>query len=196
MWALVENNEVTRVFATPKPFTVNDVQYSQSVFYDWETANLNAIGIYEIQQDLTNFKDERYYINGTESFTFADNTVTRSFATATARNLDPIYYAEGDFIPPTNEVGDMKDKGLKLLHKEDVNNKAQMRLYSTDWYIIRNLEASTAIPDNISTFRTNVRATSNSMCDKIDAVTTVDELAALYQYGEDGTRPLGEFPKL
>jgi len=35
------------------------------------------------------------------------------------------------------------------------------------------------------------------MCDAIDAVTTVDALAALYVYsGDPATRPLGEWPVL
>ena len=55
------------------------------------------------------------------------------------------------------------------------------------------------VPENITTFRSDVRAKSNEMESQIDACTTVDELKALYEYTtqEDGTqtRPLAEFPE-
>jgi hypothetical protein len=41
----------------------------------------------------------------------------------------------------------------------------------------------------------NVSQSRSDMKDKIDAVSDVDALAALYVYNsETGTRPLGEFP--
>jgi hypothetical protein len=54
----------------------------------------------------------------------------------------------------------------------------------------------------MTTYRADVRTASNSMESKIDACSTVDELATLYQYVNTGTeeepvmeRPLGEFPE-
>ena len=47
----------------------------------------------------------------------------------------------------------------------------------------------------MTTYRAAVRTASNDMETKIDACTTVDELAALYVYTDD-SRPLGEFPTL
>jgi len=56
------------------------------------------------------------------------------------------------------------------------------------------------VPENITTFRADVRSKSNEMETQIDACTNVDELKALYEYTEqeDGTitRPLAEFPVL
>ena len=60
-----------------------------------------------------------------------------------------------------------------------------------------------SVPEAITTYRVDVRTASNDMESKIDACSTVDELAALYQYVNTGTeeipvmeRPLGEWPEL
>jgi hypothetical protein len=61
---------------------------------------------------------------------------------------------------------------------------------------------SYSVPEAMTTYRADVRTASNSMESKIDACSTVDELATLYQYVNTGTeeepvmeRPLGEFPE-
>ena len=62
--------------------------------------------------------------------------------------------------------------------------------------MVRKQEAGTAIPSDWTTFRTGVRTASASMKSKIDAVSDVDALAALYVYddADPPVRPLGEFP--
>ena len=85
MYALVENNTVTKLFTYPKGFVLNNVQYSADIFTKWTTAEKNAIGIYEVITDSSNKKDEKWYNNTNESFTFADGQVTRSWGTATAK---------------------------------------------------------------------------------------------------------------
>ena len=73
-------------------------------------------------------------------------------------------------------------------------------LEKTDWHNHKALDDDTyTIPENVKTYRANVRAKSNEMETQIDACTNVDELKALYEYTtqEDGTitRPLAEFPE-
>ena len=91
-------------------------------------------------------------------------------------------------------------KGLKSQKKNIVKQQASGLLEKTDWHNHKALDDDTyTTPDNIKTYRANVRAKSNEMETQIDACTTVDELKALYEYTrqEDGiqTRPLAEFPK-
>ena len=63
--------------------------------------------------------------------------------------------------------------------------------------VIREADDGTAIPSNIKTYRAAIRTKANEMCAKIDAVSDVDALAALYVYsGDPLVRPLGEFPVL
>jgi hypothetical protein len=186
MWALVENNQVSKVYTRPKAITIGDVSYPQNIFMLWSSDELEAIGIYEVVVDNSNFKNPSYYINTNQSFDFANDVVTASYGTATPKNLD-------DTTDP--DTGDVTH-GLKWNHNQVIINQAYGLLQPNDWYVVREQEAGTAIPADWSTFRTDVRSTAEDMQSKIDACTTVDELAALYVYNdaEPPVRPLGEWP--
>ena len=186
MWALVENNQVTQVYTRPKAITIGDVSYPQNIFMLWSNDELEAIGIYEVVVDNSNFKNPSYYINTNQSFDFANDVVTASYGTATPKNLD-------DTTDP--DTGDVTH-GLKWNHDQVIINQAYGLLQPNDWYVVREQEAGTAIPADWSTFRTDVRSTAADMQSKINACTTVDELAALYEYNdaEPPVRPLGEWP--
>ena len=189
MWALVEDNEVSKVFSRPKAITIGENQYPQNIFNVWSSEELEAIGIYEVVIDNTNYKNPEYYINTNQSFDFADDTVTASYGTATAQALDDV----------TDDDGNVT-RGLKYNHKEIINSQAGSLLSATDWYTIREADGGTACPDNVSTHRAAVRTKANEMCTAIDDASDVDALAALYEYSEnddgDMVRPLGEFPVL
>ena len=186
MWALVENNQVTQVYTRPKAITIGDVSYPQNIFMLWSSDELEAIGIYEVVVDNSNFKNPSYYINTNQSFVYSDGVVTASYGTATAKNLD-------DTTDP--DTGDVTH-GLKWNHNQVIINQAYGLLQPNDWYVVRETEAGTAIPADWTTFRTDVRSTAADMQSKIDACTTVDELAALYEYNDatPPVRPLGEWP--
>ena len=182
MWALVENNSITKTFNRPKGFTLGNIQYPASIFTLWSTSEKEAIGLYEIVVDNSNLKDSAYYINGAESFTWASNTVTKSFGTATAKALNDV-----------TDDDENLTRGLKYNHKQIINQQAAGVLAPTDWMVVRAAEGGTAVPSNITTSRAAVRTKANEMCTAIDAVSDVDALAALYVY-TDGVRPLGELP--
>ena len=173
MWALVEDNNVTQVFTRPKALTIGENQYQANIFNLWSTSELEALGIYAVVVDNTNLKNKEYYVNTNQTFAFADDTVTASYGTATAKDLDV----------------------LKTEHKEAINAQAGSLLAPYDWYTLRAADGGTAVPSNVATYRTAVRTTANDMCTKIDAVADVDALAALYVYSTD-SRPLGEWPTL
>jgi hypothetical protein len=187
MWALVENNEVTKVYTRPKALTIGDVNYPQNIFMLWSSDELEAIGIYEVVVDNSNLKDPAYYINSNQSFDYANGVVTASYTEATARQLD-------DTTDPDTGV---VTHGLKYNDINIVDQQAYGLLQPNDWYVVRNQEAGTEIPADWSTFRSGVRSTAADMVSKINACTTVDELASLYQYNdaEPPVRPLGEFPQ-
>ena len=186
MWALVENNQVSKVYTRPKAITIGDNQYPSNIMSVWSAEDLEAIGIYEVVVDNSNFKNPSYYINTNQSFDFANDVVTASYGTATAKNLD-------DTTDP--DTGDVTH-GLKWNHNQVIINQAYGLLQPNDWYVVREQEAGTAIPADWTTFRTDVRSTAADMQSKIDACTTVDELAALYEYNDatPPVRPLGEWP--
>ena len=199
MWALVEDNTVTKVFTRPKALTLGDNQYPANIFSLWSSSELEAIGIYEVVIDNTNLKNQEYYINTDQTFDFADGTVTASYGTATAKNLDDTLYTADDEAENANNVeGTVAARGLKYNHKQVINSQAAGLLQSTDWMVIREADGGTAVPSSISTSRAAVRTKANEMCTAIDAVSDVDALAALYVYNDatPPVRPLGEFPEV
>ena len=200
MYALVEDNAITKTYNNPRGMTIGDVQYPQNIHSLWTESDLNAIGIYTVVYDDTNKKDEEWYINTNQTLTFAGGKVTATYGTATARAIADRNEVDDDGNPLLNDNGNqIVTKGLKTIKKELFDRQAAGLLVKYDWYIIRNTEASTAIPSAITDYRTAVRAKCNSMQTQIDNASDVDALAALFTYTEqeDGsiTRPLGEFPK-
>ena len=202
MHALVESGFITKIFSNPKGFILNDIQYPQDIFYKWTKDEKEAIGIYEIITDSSNFKDEAYYNNTNEEYTFTDNQVVRSWGTATSKRLEDENAVDEDGENILDEDGNQViNYGLKTEKKRIIKQQASGLLAPTDWHVIKSTEvADYNVPENITTFRADVRSKSNEMETQIDACTNVDELKALYEYTEqeDGTitRPLAEFPVL
>jgi len=191
MYALVENNEITKLITNPKSLVIGDVRYPAKIFSLWSASELNAIGIYEIVTDSTNKKDEKWYINTNESYTFADNQVTRSWGTATPK-------AHAD-VTKTIDGVESTTPGLKTNLIRDLKITVANELARTDWYITRNTEKSTAIPSNISTHRDAVRTKQAEMEIAITNASDTSALETLYTYTTtDGvqSRPLGELPTL
>jgi hypothetical protein len=173
MWALVESGNISKVYSKPAQLTIGDIKYPSNIHNLWSEAELKAIGVYIVVIDNTNYKDPKYYINTDQSFAFASNKVTATYGTATARDLDT----------------------LKTSHCETIDNQAYGLLQPNDWMVVRNAESSKAIPSDWLDYRVAVRTAATDMKTKINAVSDVDALAALYAYsGDPLTRPLGEWP--
>ena len=128
MWALVEDNAIIKIINNPKAMVINDVRHSRNIFSSrWTNEEREAIGIYEVITDSSNRKDENWYINTNESYAFADNQVTRSWGTATPKQLADSLWTQEDSdngdMPDDKEVGDVKVEGLKTQHKRVIKNK-------------------------------------------------------------------------
>jgi len=205
MYALVTDNEITQIITNPKTMVIGDVRYPAKIFQLWSKSELNAIGIYEVVTDSSNFKDEKWYINTNESYAFADNQVTRSWETATPKaHADSLWTQansdDGD-LPDDKEVGDIKVEGLKTQLIRTIKQQASGLLAPTDWYVVKASEVSDySVPTNIATYRASVRTKSNEMETAITNAVDTPALETLYTYTrqEDGTvtRPLGELPIL
>ena len=204
MYALVESGSVTKLFSYPKGFELNGNQYPQDIFYKWTKAEKEAIGIYEVETDSTNFKDEKWYINTNESYAFGSGKVTRSWGTATAKKHADTLWTEEDKtdgrIPEGKDVGDVATRGLKYNLIQEVKKQAAGILQETDWYIVRKADAGTAVPSSITTHRAAVRTKAAEMETAITNASDTPALETLYTYTEqeDGsvTRPLGNLPEL
>jgi len=192
MYALVENNTITKYFNSPKGFTLGDLQYPSDLFMKWSVEEKEAIGIYEVVFDNSNFKDQTWYINTNQTFAFANDTVTASYGTAIPK-------AHADVIETDDEGVESTIPGLKTNLIKDLKTNVANELAKTDWYITRNTEKSTAIPSAISTHRDSVRTTQASIEAQITGAADTAALETLHTYTTtDGvqSRPLGKLPVL
>jgi len=199
MYAIVTNNEITKFINNPKSMVIGDVQYPAKIFQLWSQSELNAIGIYEVVFDDSNKKDEQWYINTNQSFSFSDNTVTASYGSATAKaHADTLWTAQDETDGKGTE-GEVATRGLKYNLIQTLKSQVANELANTDWYITRNTEKSTAIPSAISTHRDAVRTKQAQMETAITNASDTPALETLYTYTTtDGvqSRPLGELPIL
>ena len=197
MHAIVKDNNITQLITNPKSIVIGDVRYPAKIFSLWSKSELNNIGIYEVITDSTNFKDQAYYNNTNEEYNFADNQVTRSWGTATPKRLEDEDAVDEDGENILDEDGNQViNYGLKTEKKRIVKQQASGLLEKTDWYVVKATEvADYNVPENITTFRADVRSKSNEMESQIDACNSVEELETLYTRDQNGTRPLAEFPE-
>jgi hypothetical protein len=207
MYALVTNNEITKLITNPKSMVIGDVRYPAKIFQLWSASELNAIGIYEVVFDDSNKKDEKWYINTNQSYDFDGNEVTASYGTATPKAHADTTWSQQDSddgdLPDDKLVGDIKTRGLKYNLIQTLKQQVAGILNNTDWYITRNTEKSTAIPSSISTHRDAVRTKQAEMETQITNASNTPALETLYTYVNTGTesnpvieRPLGELPTL
>ena len=185
MWALVEEQEIKQILTRPKALLISDINYPQNIFMLWSSDELEAIGIYEVVVDNSNLKDPAYYINSNQTFAFENDVATASYGQATARPLDNSTDPEGvvtsGIRPPMLAIVDQQAYGLLL---------------PSDWMVVKATETGGSVEADWTAYRAAVRTTAAEMIVKISAVTTVDELAALYVYDDETppARPLGEWP--
>ena len=203
MFALVESGSITQFPKGNKGITIGDNQYPQTIYTLWTEAERNAIGVYTVEIDETNRKDEEFYINTNITYAFGSGKVTGSYGTATAKALADSLYTSQDktdgLIPSDKDVGDVKVQGLKSIYKNQFNAQAAGLLAKTDWYVIKAADVTSySVPSNITTYRAAVRTKVNAMETSIDGCSDVDALITLLTYTEDSegvvSRPLVEFP--
>ena len=199
MYALVTDGTITKYFSYPKGFTLGDLQYPKDIFMKWSVSEKEAIGIYEVVYDNSNFKDEKWYINTNQSFAFANDTVTASYGTATAKaHADTLWTAQDETDGKGTE-GEVATRGLKYNLIQTLKQQVAGILNDTDWYITRKNEVSTAIPSAITTHRNLVRSRQAAMETAITNASDTPALEVLYTYTTtDGvtSRPIGELPIL
>jgi len=196
MFAVVTDGTITSFPKGNKGITIDDIQYPKAIYSLWTEAERNAIGVYTVEINETNRKDETFYINTDITYAFGSGKVTGSYGTATAKAIADANAKDenGDDLDPVIVI-----KGLKTQYKDNFNAQAAGLLAPTDWYVVKATEVSDySVPSAITTYRAAVRTKVNAMETAIDGCANVAALITLLTYTlqEDGTttRPLGEFP--
>ena len=200
MFAIVESGSITSMPNGNKGVQIGDIKHPASIFTLWTESERNAIGVYTVEIDETNKKDEEYYINTniTYSYDSSANKVKGVYGSATARAM-----ADSDAVDDEgNKLKDINgnqiiNEGLKTIKKRIIDNECRGLLAPSDWMYIKAGEEGTTMDSGWKTWRASVRTKCNSMQTQIDNAADVDALAALFEYTtKDGvtSRPLGEFP--
>jgi len=206
MYALVQDGSITKYLSGNRGIKIGDIQYPQNIFTVWTAAEKEAIGIYEVIQNNAKKKDEAYYINTNQTFTYdADaGTVTATYGDATAKAHADTLFTEDDEDNGLGTEGEVKVEGLKTKLIRTVKAQAAGILQDTDWYIVRKADANTAVPSAITTFRAAVRTKCAAMETLITNASNTPAIETLYTYvntADEGDpvvmeRPLGEWPEL
>ena len=199
MFALVEDGKITQMPKGNIGIQIGDVKYPSQIYTLWSEAERNAIGIYTVEIDETNRKDEEWYTNTNITYAFSGGKVKGTYGTATAKKIADTLWTEQDKtdgkIPSDKDVGDVATRGLKFIKKEIINNQCGGILKHSDWRVVKATETGEAMDSGWKTYRASVRTKCNSMQTEIDNASDVDALAALFKRNESGVRPLGDFPK-
>ena len=215
MFAQVIDGTITSFPKGNKGIQIGDLKYPKAIYSLWTEAERNAIGIYTVIIDNTNSKDQTFYINTNQTYTFDSGIVTAAYGTATAKQLNDTLYTQTEVDADTYEAphpqagerisgetwvaNDVKQSGLKSKYKSYFNSQAASLLAKTDWYVIKAADVSDySVPSNIATYRAAVRTKVNAMETAIDNCANVEALITLLEYTTDSdgvtSRPLGEFP--
>ena len=220
MFALVESGSITKMMNGNKGVTIGDNQYPASIFTLWSESERNAIGVYSVEIDSSNKKDEAWYNNTgiTYAYDSSAKKVKGTYGTAIAKaHADTLYTDDDvskDVYPDdytyasmrgkrrnTWVAGDVAIKGLKSLLIDQVKAEAQEELSKTDWYVTRKADTDEALPSSIATHRAAVRTKQASMETSITNASDTPALQTLFTYTTNSdtgavTRPIGEIPKL
>ena len=200
MFAIVESGSITSMPKGNKGITIGDNQYPATIFTLWTEAERNAIGVYTVEIDETNKKDEEYYINTEITYAFGSGKVTGSYGTATAKAHADTKWTQKEIddgdAPAGADTNTVKNEGLKTQLIRTVKAQAQGILNETDWYVTRKAEEDIAIPSSITTHRKAVRTKQAEMETSITNAADTAALETLYTRNDSGVRPLGDLPIL
>ena len=197
MFAIVESGSITSMPKGNKGVQIGDVKHPADIFTTkWTESERNAIGVYAVEIDETNKKNDGYYINTDITYAYDSSAkkVKGTYGTATAKSLDDVLFTQADQDAGRGTKDALNYRGLKYIKKEIIDNQCATILAPSDWMVVKATETGSTMDSGWKTWRASVRTKCNSMQTQIDNAANVDALAALYVYNSEGVRPLGEFP--
>jgi len=165
------NGKILRV---GRAFTVGDTQYPANWLQLSTEADRNALGITWEADPVR--ADDRFYWDGD-----INNPKALEDREEVDEDGNPLYVQVLDNTDPDNPVMVDSDerlitKGLKSNMIAQVKDTAGKLLASTDWYVVRNSEKSTAIPADVTTKRDAIRTECDRLETAIAGATTVEAL--------------------
>ena len=174
MYAIIESGSIRETFDTKKSFELNGLKYAKNVWDLWSESDLNDAGCFIVVETDTNYKDPAFYTNTDPIYTYdADaRTVTRTYGTATAQDLNTIKTRE------------------KAIVKIDAHNLLQ----KSDWEITKAKELDEDVASATTTYRASVRTKANAMETAITNASDMAAMLTLFTRNGSGVRPIGDLP--
>ena len=168
MWALIVDGSINRIFKYPTAFKhpKTGIQYPRNWLNLASDSEKASVGFIEITYSGSH-KSSDYYDNAESS---------------------PVYNSGAGTVVITKSSSAKNLAILKATKKEQANITAYDGLSRNDWYVTRKEEIGTAIPSQITAYRTATRLVCNSLKSAIDSASDVDAVAALYN-NADGIDP-------
>ena len=202
MFAVVTDGNITSFPKGNKGIQIGDNKYPAAIYTLWTEAERNAIGIYTVEIDSTNRKDEEWYTNTNHTYAFGSGKVTATYGSATAKAIADVLFTQADEDNGLGTKDELNYRGLKYIKNQMIDNQCAGKLAPSDWRVIREQETGSAMDSDWKTWRAAVRTKCNSMQTQITNAANVDALAALFAYvntADEGDpkvfeKPLGEFP--
>ena len=174
MYAIIESGSIRETFSSKKSFELNGLKYAKNVWTLWSESDLNDVGCFIVVETDTNYKDPAFYTNTDPIYTYdADaSTVTRTYGTATAQDLNTIKTRE------------------KAIVKMDARNLLQ----HSDWEVIKAKELDEDVDSDTTTYRASVRTKANAMETAITNASDMAAMLTLFTRNGSGVRPIGDLP--
>ena len=143
------------------PFTIGDVTYPANWLRLSSLEQRQELGITEEPDVVTPSYNQKFFWSANNPKVLEDT---------------PVLDREGN---ATEEI----QTGLKTIWVKKQKDIAANILLLTDWYVTRKSETGAAIPDEVATFRSSIRAACEQREAEIEACSTTAELAALIEEG-------------
>ena len=161
MWALLNSDEdtIVEIINNPKPMTISGIQHPRALFTLWTVAERKAVGLVPVTTTGSHL-DPTYYTEENESYAIAEDkaSVVRTIGT---------------------KAGDNTLATVKTSQVTNAKGMCNSLLASTDWYVTRKYERSTAIPAKITALRTATRTVYAAVKSAINGAANVGALATV-----------------
>lgn len=156
MWALVNDGLVVQTINNPKLMTIDDIRHPKEIFTRaWTDAERKAIGILP--------------------YVFEGSYVNNMFHTTSESS--PSVGSDSVVITRTQTSRSVSD--IKTTMKSLTNSALSSYLTQTDWVVIRKVETGKNAPDDLATWRSDLRVKAVEIETAIDEKSSVADLEAM-----------------
>jgi len=170
MWALIVDGSINRFFKVPTAFKhpTTGNQYPRNWLTLATDSEKAALGFIEVTYSGSH-GDSEYYINSESS---------------------PVYDASAGTVVITKSKTAKDLTTLKASKTSAIETSTNSGMSSTDWYVVRKSETSTAIPSTVTAYRTACRLVCNSIKTAITNASDLDALIAVYATADGISDPI------